>query len=97
MNVGIAELKNVMGSKCGMMNPGSVRIVARSDLGSWELGVRIRRVRDASIGERSKALNAADVVAMRIVASGAVVARMSEGEDREISVSVTPMTAARKF
>lgn len=97
MNVGIDEARNVIGMRCPGITYGcgSVRQVDSKDLGSCEYGVKINLVRAASIGASMSAESAVDAVAISTVASGAVVPRISDVEDREISVSLTPMTAAK--
>ncbi len=75
-------------------------MVASSDLGDRFAGVRIKRVRAASIGLRSSEERVDDAVAIKTLAKGAVDVRMdvlakaTAGDGLEISASDIPRTAA---
>lgn len=98
------EVRNVIGMRCvGISHDGDrVRTVESRERGSWEVGVRIRRVRAASIGARRRADRPVAAVAIRTVAIGDVEANMFESDilaaaASASSVSATPKTAAKKL
>lgn len=105
MNVGIVEVRKVIGIKWKGMRYGldSVRSVPRSDRGSSDEGVRMRRVLAASIGESTRAASAVAAVEMRTVAAGDADARIEMSgmvevvKGTRISGSEIPNKAARKL
>jgi len=97
-------VRKVMGIRCvGHSQEGlRVRIVAIRDRGSCEEGVRISRVRAASIGASRRAEIAVAVVAIMTVTSGEVELRILLSEMvvevfKTDSISATPKAAARKL
>lgn len=105
MAAGIVEVRSVIGAKWdGTMYDGlSVRSVASSDRGSFEDGVRIRRVLAASIGARNRDVIAEDAVATRTATIGEAAASIAESGMApealgiKMSGSATPKLAARKL
>lgn len=104
IRAGIEEARKVMGMRCvgTKYECGRVLIVLRSDRGSWSAGVRIRRVRAASIGARTSADRAVAAVAIMTVAAGNVDPNIVESDIlveavRVMSFSAMPRRAAKKL
>lgn len=105
INVGILDVRNVMGIRwAGTRYAGErVRNVPSKVRGSNVEGVRMIRVRAASIGARTRPEIAAAAVEIKILASGEVEASIeASGMTPDVrgtnaSPSATPNSAARKL
>jgi hypothetical protein len=105
MAAGIVDVRNVMGARWdGIMYEGfNVRSVASRDRGSLDDGVKMSRVRAASIGARKRDVIAEDAVAIRTATIGEAAASIEafgiapEAVGISTSGSATPNVAARKL
>lgn len=105
MTAGIVDVRNVIGARWdGMMYEGfNVRSVASRERGSLDDGVKMSRVRAASIGARKRDVIAEDPVAIRTATIGEAAASIDafgiapDAVGIRISGSATPNVAARKL
>ena len=98
--MGRLECRTVMGTRCGgivELGVGRRRIARRRERGPCVAGVRMRKVRAVSIGDRIRAERDEEMKDSTRVATGDADARISAVVDEEMSSSGKPTMAERRL
>lgn len=100
MKFGRQEWRTVIGTRWEgivQLGVGICRIARIRDRGPWVTGVRTRRVRAVSMGDRRIAVSEVEISERSRVAMGEVEVKMSEAREGEISSSGKPTMAERRL